>query len=130
MSQKPLDLSGIFELEPHGPDTFVGESPPYEWGRIYGGLVVAQALWAATHTVQADHYVHSLHAYFILGGEIDEPVRYEVDRVRNGRSFTTRRVIARQSGGAILTLGTALAILPERRSGGDGHRGEGRGSPA
>ena len=104
MSQKPLDLSGIFELEPHGPDTFVGESPPYEWGRIYGGLVVAQALWAATHTVQPDHFVHSLHAYFILGGELDEPVRYEVDRVRNGRSFTTRRVLARQSGGAILTL--------------------------
>jgi acyl-CoA thioesterase-2 len=104
MSQKPLDLSGIFELEPHGPDTFVGETPPYEWGRIYGGLVVAQALWAATQTVQTDHAVHSLHAYFILGGELDEPVRYEVDRVRNGRSFTTRRVIARQSGGAILTL--------------------------
>jgi acyl-CoA thioesterase-2 len=104
MSQKPLDLTNIFELEPHGPDTFVGESPAYEWGRIYGGLVVAQALWAATHTVQPDHFVHSLHAYFILGGELDEPVRYEVDRVRNGRSFTTRRVIARQSSGAILTL--------------------------
>ena len=104
MSQKPLDLSGIFDLEPHGPDTFVGESPPYEWGRIYGGLVVAQALWAATHTVQPDHYVHSLHAYFILGGRLDEPVRYEVDRVRNGRSFMTRRVVARQSYGAILTL--------------------------
>lgn len=104
MSQKPLDLSRIFELEPHGPDTFVGESPPYEWGRIYGGLVIAQALWAATQTVRDDHAVHSLHAYFILGGELSEPVRYEVDRVRNGRSFTTRRVVARQSGGAILTL--------------------------
>jgi acyl-CoA thioesterase-2 len=104
MSQKPLDLSRVFELEPHGPDTYVGESPPYEWGRIYGGLVIAQALWAATDTVRAEHAVHSLHAYFILGGELSEPVRYEVDRVRNGRSFTTRRVIARQSGGAILTL--------------------------
>jgi acyl-CoA thioesterase-2 len=110
MSQKALDLSNIFELEPHGPDTFVGESPPYEWGRIYGGLVVAQALWAATHTVQPDHFVHSLHAYFILGGELDEPVRYEVDRVRNGRSFTTRRVMARQSGGAILTLECSFQV--------------------
>lgn len=102
--QARLDLSRIFELEPHGPDTYVGESPRYEWGRIYGGLVVAQALRAAVLTVQAEHAVHSLHAYFILGGDLGEPVRYEVDRVRNGRSFTTRRVVARQSAGAILTL--------------------------
>ena len=104
MSQARLDLSRIFELEPHGPDTYVGESPHYEWGRIYGGLVVAQALRAAVHTVKPEHFVHSLHAYFILGGDLAEPVRYEVDRVRNGRSFTTRRVVARQSAGAILTL--------------------------
>jgi acyl-CoA thioesterase-2 len=104
MAQKSLDLTRIFELEPHGPDTFVGESPRYEWGRIYGGLVVAQALWAASQTVRPEHAVHSLHAYFILGGDLKEPVRYEIDRVRNGRSFTTRRVIARQSSGAILTL--------------------------
>jgi acyl-CoA thioesterase-2 len=110
MSEKPLDLSNIFELEPHGPDTFVGESPPYEWGRIYGGLVIAQALWAATHTVAPAYKVHSLHAYFILGGELDEPVRYEVDRLRNGRSFCTRRVVARQSGGAILTLACSFQV--------------------
>jgi len=103
-SQPALDLSRVFHLEPHGPDTYVAESPHYPWGRIYGGLVIAQALWAATQTVRAEHVVHSLHAYFILGGEFAEPVRYEVDRVRNGRSFTTRRVIARQSAGAILTL--------------------------
>jgi acyl-CoA thioesterase-2 len=104
MSQTHLDLSRIFELEPHGPDTYVGESPRYEWERIYGGLVVAQALRAAVHTVKPEHGVHSLHAYFILAGDLAEPVRYEVDRVRNGRSFTTRRVVARQSAGAILTL--------------------------
>jgi acyl-CoA thioesterase-2 len=104
MSQARLDVSRIFSLEQHGPDTWVGESPRYEWGRIYGGLVVAQALWAAVHTVQAEHGVHSLHAYFILGGDPREPVRYEVARVRNGRSFTTRSVVARQSAGAILTL--------------------------
>lgn len=103
-TQPALDLSRVFALEPHGPDTYVAESPPYPWGRIYGGLVVAQALWAATQTVRVEHSVHSLHAYFILGGELGEPVRYEVDRVRNGRSFTTRRVVARQSAGAILTL--------------------------
>ena len=103
-TQPALDLARVFRLEPHGPDTYVAESPHYPWGRIYGGLVIAQALWAATQTVRDEHSVHSLHAYFILGGEFAEPVRYEVDRVRNGRSFTTRRVIARQSAGAILTL--------------------------
>ena len=100
----PPDVSSIFELEPHGPDTYLGETPPYPWGRIFGGLVIAQALWAATQTVDPAHSVHSLHAYFILGGETTEPVRYEVDRIRNGRSFTTRLVVARQSGGAILNL--------------------------
>ena len=110
MSQEPLDLSRVFALESHGPDTYVGESPPYTWGRIYGGLVVAQALWAATQTVNPEHGVHSLHAYFILGGDLSEPVRYEVDRVRNGRSFTTRRVVARQSSGAILTLACSFQV--------------------
>ncbi len=100
----PADVSRVFELEDHGPDVWVGESPDYPWGRIYGGLVIAQALWAATQTVVAEHAVHSLHGYFILGGDPGEPVRYEVDRIRNGRSFTTRRVVARQSGGAICTV--------------------------
>jgi acyl-CoA thioesterase-2 len=100
----PRDFAGLLELEPHGADTFVGLSPPYDWGRIFGGQVIAQALWAAAATVPAERSVHSLHAYFILGGRPDEPVRYEVDRVRNGRSFMTRRVVARQSYGAILTL--------------------------
>jgi acyl-CoA thioesterase-2 len=103
-SATPRDFSSLLALEPHGPDTFVGVSPPYDWGRIFGGQVIAQALWAAAATVPATRPVHSVHAYFILGGRLDEPVRYEVDRVRNGRSFMTRRVVARQSYGAILTL--------------------------
>jgi len=100
----PAELTDVFTLEPHGPDTYVGVSPSYPWGRIYGGLVIAQGLWAATQTVRPEHVVHSLHAYFILGGDPGEPVRYEVDRIRNGRSFTTRLVVARQSSGAILNL--------------------------
>ena len=100
----PADVRRVFQLESHGPDVWVGESPEYPWGRIYGGLVIAQALWAATQTVVEGHAVHSLHGYFILGGDPAEPVRYEVDRIRNGRSFTTRRVVARQSGGAIFNL--------------------------
>jgi acyl-CoA thioesterase II len=102
-------MTSILRLEPHGPDTFVGESPRYEWGRIYGGLVIAQALRAAMRTVDSEgHVVHSLHAYFILGGDPQEPVRYEVDRLRNGRSFSTRQVVARQSGGAILVLSASF----------------------
>jgi len=103
-SVMPRDFGSLLALEPHGADTFVGLSPPYDWGRIFGGQVIAQALWAAAATTPAERSVHSLHAYFILGGRLDEPVRYEVDRVRNGRSFMTRRVVARQSYGAILTL--------------------------
>lgn len=103
-------FSELLELEPHGPDTFVGNSTPYPWGRIYGGQVIAQGLWAAAATVPTEWAVHSLHAYFILGGRLDEPVRYEVDRVRNGRSFITRRVVARQSYGAILTLETSFQV--------------------
>ena len=98
------DVSRVFELEAHGPDVWVGESPDYPWGRIFGGLVIAQALWAATQTVADEHVLHSMHSYFILGGDPAEPVRYEVDRIRNGRSFSTRRVVARQSGGAIFNL--------------------------
>ena len=100
----PADLSRVFELGTHGADVWVGESPAYSWGRIYGGLVIAQALWAATQTVHPEHAVHSLHAYFILGGDPAEPVRYEVNRIRNGRSFSTRAVVARQSSGVIFNL--------------------------
>jgi len=102
--QTAIDLSGIFDLQERRNDSWVGESPPYPWGRIYGGLVIAQALWAATQTVVAEHSVHSLHGYFILGGDPREPVRYEVDRIRDGRSFSTRRVVAQQSSGAIFNL--------------------------
>ncbi len=110
---QPADVSRVFELEAHGPDTWIGESPQYPWGRIYGGLVIAQALWAATHTVADDRVVHSLHGYFILGGDPSEPVRYEVDRIRNGRSFTTRRVVARQSSGAIFNLSCSFQVHEE-----------------
>ena len=78
----------MFDLVLHGPDTYVGIGPRYPWGGLYGGQIVAQAL----------------RAYFIRRGDHTEPVRYEVDRIRNGRSFATRRVVARQATGAILNL--------------------------
>jgi len=99
-----MELSRLFDLEPHGPDTFVGIGPRYPWGGLFGGQIVAQALRAAATTVDSDQHVHSLRAYFIRRGDHTEPIRFEVDRIRNGRSFSTRRVVARQAIGAILNL--------------------------
>lgn len=100
-----MDLRTILDLAPQGPDVYVGVGPHYPWGGLYGGQIVAQALVAAARTVVDEELrVHSLRAYFIRRGDHDEPVRYEVDRIRNGRSFCTRRVVARQAVGAILNL--------------------------
>ena len=109
----PTTFAEMLDLSEHGPDTWVGESPRYRWGRIYGGQVVAQALWAATRSVDDEFFPHSLHAYFIRGGSLEEPVRYEVDRLRDGRSFCTRAVVARQSGGAILHLSCSFQRLED-----------------
>ena len=97
-------VSDILDLTDHGPDVWVGHGPTYPWGGLYGGQIVAQALMAAGHTVDEELPVHSVRAYFIRRGDQHQPVRYEVDRIRNGRSFSTRRVVARQDGGAILNL--------------------------
>ncbi len=113
MAFVPTDFRHLLELEPHGPDTYVGLSPEYPWGRVYGGQVVAQGYVAAAKTVEPEFQIHSLHAYFIRGGDSDEPIRYEVDRIRNGRSFVTRRVVARQSNGAILNLAASFHITED-----------------
>lgn len=110
MAKAAQHFAEMMTLEPHGPDVYVGVSPVYPWGRIFGGQVVAQGLRAAAHTVESNYRVHSLHAYFIRGGTPTEPVRYEVDRIRNGRSFVTRRVVARQSNGAILNLSCSFQL--------------------
>lgn len=108
-----VSFAQLLELEPHGPDIFVGIAPKYPWGRLFGGQVVAQGLRAAQSTVDPSYQVHSLHAYFIRGGTHSEPVRYEVDRLRNGRSFTTRRVVARQSNGAILNMSASFQVAED-----------------
>jgi len=92
----------MFELSPHGTDVLVGSGPQYPWGGLYGGQIVAQALRAAAASVDPELEPHSIRAYFIRRGDHTEPVRYELDRIRNGRSFATRRVVARQAIGAIL----------------------------
>jgi len=92
----------MFQLTSHGADTYVGIGPRYPWGGLYGGQIVAQALRAAALSSEDGFVPHSIRAYFIRPGDHTEPVRYEVDRIRNGRSFLTRRVVARQAIGAIL----------------------------
>jgi len=104
------DFRRMMTLEPHGPDTYVGTGPSYPWGGLYGGQIVAQALRACAHTVEPQYVVHSLHAFFIRLGDAAEPIRLEVDRIRNGRSFVTRRVVARQSVGAILNLAASFHV--------------------
>ncbi|MFM7064618.1 MAG: acyl-CoA thioesterase domain-containing protein, partial [Actinomycetes bacterium] len=84
-----MDLQTILNLADHGPDVMVGIGPRYPWGGLYGGQIVAQALRAAASTVEEGFVVHSVRAYFIRRGDHTEPVRYEVDRIRNGRSFVT-----------------------------------------
>lgn len=100
----------LMDLDEEAGDVWVGTSPLYPWGRVYGGLVVAQALRAAYATVAAECRVHSLHAYFVRSGSHEEPIRYEVERIRDGRSFTTRSVSARQSSGTILSLSASFQI--------------------
>ncbi len=102
-------LTQLFELTAHGPDTFVGVGPRYPWGGLYGGQIVAQALRAAWATVAEDFAVHSLHAYFMRRGDDAAPVRYEVDRSRDGRTYCTRRVVARQASGELLSLSASFA---------------------
>ena len=104
LSQRPGDLATIFDLDQLKPDTWLGRGPDLGWGRIYGGLIVAQALRAATLSVPEGRRVHSLHAYFVRAGSEQRPVLFEVDRVRDGRSFSTRQVVASQESGAILNL--------------------------
>ena len=97
------EFLGVFDLKPAGPDRFIGHSPENGWRRVFGGQVLAQALVAAERTVEG-RPPHSLHAYFLLGGDPKEPILFEVERLRDGRSFTTRRVVARQRGDAIFTM--------------------------
>lgn len=108
-----MDFAGVMALEPHGPDTFVGVGPRYPWGGLYGGQIVAQGLRAATLTVDPTYRVHSLHAYFIRRGDDQAPIRYEVDRLRDGRSFVTRAVVARQAVGAILSMSASFQVPEE-----------------
>lgn len=101
--QTPENLADILDLEAIEVNLFRGTSPNDGFPRIFGGLVIAQALLAAYKTVP-ERICHSLHAYFIRPGDVNAPVLYEVERARDGGTFTTRRVAAIQHGEQIFNL--------------------------
>ncbi len=108
MSDALEDLLDLLDLERIEADIFRGRSPDETVQRVFGGQVAGQALVAAGRTVPGDRPVHSLHAYFIRPGDPSVPLVYTVDRVRDGRSFTTRRVTAIQHGKPIFTLSASF----------------------
>jgi len=111
VSDALADLLKLLELESLEMNLFRGLSPDEAQQRVFGGQVAAQALVAAGRTVDADRPVHSLHSYFLRPGDPSVPIVYEVDRIRDGRSFTTRRVVAIQHGRAIFNLAASFQIV-------------------
>ena len=103
----------ILDLEPLEVNLFRGRSPQSRWQRVFGGQVIGQALVAACRTVDdvATRPPHSLHAYFLLGGDPKVPIIYEVDRIRDGKSFTTRSVKAIQHGRAIFSMSVSFHVV-------------------
>jgi acyl-CoA thioesterase-2 len=104
------DLVRLLDLESIEVNIFRGFSPGENRQRVFGGQVAGQALVAAARTVNGDRHVHSLHGYFLRPGDPGFPILYEVDRIRDGRSFTTRRVVAIQHGQAIFNLQASFHV--------------------
>jgi acyl-CoA thioesterase-2 len=98
------DLLSILDLENLDLNLFRGRSPQAGWQRVFGGQVIGQALVAAVRTVEAGRPPHSMHAYFLLPGDPKVPIIYDVERIRDGKSFTTRNVTARQHGHPIFSM--------------------------
>jgi acyl-CoA thioesterase II len=112
MASAVRELLEVLDLEALEVNLFRGRSPQSRWQRVFGGQVIGQALVAACRTVEAvaDRPPHSLHAYFLLAGDPKVPIVYEVDRIRDGKSFTTRRVIAIQHGHAIFSMSVSFHV--------------------
>jgi len=107
------ELLATLDLEKLEENLYRGTSPQVGWQRVFGGQVVAQALVAAQRTVDADRFVHSLHAYFVRPGDPSVPILYQVERIRDGSSFATRQVLAIQHGKAIFTLSASFQLDEE-----------------
>jgi len=105
--QELIDLLALERIEDN---LFGGRSQDLGWSRVYGGQVLGQALSAAEQTVPPERAVHSLHGYFLRPGDSGRPIVYEVDRIRDGKSFTTRRVVAIQKGRAIFNMAASFHI--------------------
>ena len=112
MKEELKDLLKLLDLEQIEVNLFRGVSPSDRWQRVYGGQVIGQALVAASRTVE-DHAraAHSLHGYFLRPGDTNIPILYSVDRIRDGKSFTTRRVVAIQRGEAIFNMSVSFQVL-------------------
>ncbi len=104
------DLVALLALEKLEENLFRGQSQDLGWGTVFGGQVLGQALSAAVQTVPAERQPHSLHASFLKAGDVSRPIVYEVDRIRDGGSFTSRRVVAVQNGNAILHLSASFQL--------------------
>lgn len=104
------ELVDLLALERIEENLFRGQSQDLGWGAVFGGQVLGQALSAAARTVPAERPVHSLHGYFLRQGDARRPIVYEVDRIRDGQSFTTRRVNAVQGGQAIFTMSASFQL--------------------
>jgi acyl-CoA thioesterase-2 len=104
------NLVSTLDLEKLEENLFRGNSPQIGWQRVFGGQVIAQALMAAQRTVDPDRHVHSLHAYFMRPGDPLVPIVYQVERIRDGASFATRRVVAVQHGKAIFAMSASFQI--------------------
>jgi acyl-CoA thioesterase II len=105
------ELIATLDIEKLEENLFRGVSPQVGWQRVFGGQVVAQALVAAQRTVEKERPVHSLHAYFMRPGDPAVPILYQVERIRDGASFSTRRVVAVQHGKAIFALSGSFQIV-------------------
>lgn len=112
MTKAVATLLETLDLEPLEVNMFRGRSPQVGWQRVFGGQVIGQSLVAASRTVE-DRMVHSLHGYFMRPGDPDVPIVYEVDRYRDGGSFTTRGVIAIQHGKPIFTMSASFHTVEE-----------------
>lgn len=108
--QQLVDLLSLERIEKN---LFRGDSQDLGWGAVFGGQVVGQALSAAAQTVPADRMIHSLHGYFLRSGDAKKPIVYDVDRIRDGKSFTTRRVVAIQNGEAIFSLSCSFQQIED-----------------
>ncbi len=113
MSKVLDELVAQLALEKIEENLFRGQSQDLGWGTVFGGQVLGQALSAAVQTVPTDRHVHSLHGYFLRPGAVDKPIVYDVDRIRDGGSFTTRRVVAIQNGKAIFNMAASFQVEEE-----------------